>query len=131
MTVLHTFERNQVFTEDEGWLLFRIAAFGEAIGWTLLIAGIACQRFLIPGDTIPVQIAGQFHGVLFLAYALSAAGLYPTLRWSRKRAIIALLASIPPFGSLLFERWAYATRRHAQFQTYTYCIAFSLLSQRY
>lgn len=129
MSILHTFEHNHVFSEDEGWLLFRIAAFAEAIGWTLLITGIIYERYLMPGNDIPVQIAGQFHGVLFLTYTLAAVGLYPTLHWSRKRAVFALLASIPPYGSLLFEIWAHSLRRHAQFQAYSYCIALSLLSQ--
>src|SRR5215467_8859093 len=101
--LLRAFERNQVFREDEGWLLFRAAAIGEACGWSLLIIGIVCQRFILHGNPIPVQIAGQIHGMLFLAYAAAAIGLYPTLRWSRRRAVVALIASVPPYGSLLFE----------------------------
>ena len=127
--LLYAFEHNHVFTEDESWLLFRIAAFAEAFGWTLLISGIAIERYLVPGNTIPVMIAGQFHGVLFLSYALASVGLYPTLRWSRPKAFFALLASIPPYGSLLFEIWAHTMRRQAEFQTYSYCIALSLLGQ--
>ncbi|MFI5275567.1 MAG: DUF3817 domain-containing protein [Candidatus Saccharimonadales bacterium] len=129
MTLIHRFEHNQLFTEVESWLLFRIAAYAEAFGWTLLITGIAIERFLLPGNTIPVQIAGQIHGMLFLGYALASLGLYPTLRWSRKRACVALLASVPPYGSLLFELWAQSDRSHSQFQAYSYCIAYARLSQ--
>lgn len=129
LTFIRKFEHNQLFTEDESWMLFRISAYAEAFGWTLLITGIAIERYLIPGNTIPVQIAGQIHGTLFLGYAVASLGLYPTLRWSRKRACVALLASVPPYGSLLFELWAHSSRQHSQFQAYTSCIAYAVLSQ--
>jgi len=129
LAVIRRFEHNRLFTEDEGWMLFRIAAYAEAFGWTLLITGIAIERYLIPGNTIPVQIAGQIHGTLFLGYALAALGLYPTLRWSRKPALVALLASVPPYGSLLFELWACSSRQQSQFQAFSSCIAYAFLSQ--
>ena len=129
-SLLRKFEHNRVFTEDESWLLFRIAAIAEACGWTLLITGIALEKFIIPGNTIPVMIAGQFHGVLFLSYALASIGLYPTLRWSRQKALFALLASVPPYGSLMFEMWAQAMRRHSEFQAYSYCVALALLTEQ-
>jgi integral membrane protein len=130
IALLDKFERNRIFTEDEGWMLFRLAAIGEACGWTMLISGVATERYLLPGNNIPVLIAGQFHGMLFLLYALTAVGLYPTLRWSRKRAIVALLASVPPYGSLLFEQWAQYMRNDARFRTYSYCVALAALSEK-
>jgi integral membrane protein len=124
------FEDNNVFTETEGWMLFRLAAIGEACGWTMLIFGIIWQRYITPGNAIPVQIAGHIHGVLFLLYALAAVGLYPTLRWSRWRALAALLASVPPYGSLIFEQWAWHKRRSSEFKTYSCCIALALLDEK-
>jgi integral membrane protein len=126
-SLLIKFENNRTFTEGESWMLFRLTAIAEACGWTLLITGIALERYVLHGNTIPVLIAGQFHGVLFLSYALSSVGLYPTLRWSRKRAFIALLASIPPYGSLIFEWWARSSYQRDRFNAYTCCIALSLL----
>lgn len=107
---LKKFEENKVFTEDEAWFLFRIAAIAEAVGWTLLIAGIGLTRFVVHNQ-IPVQLAGRFHGMLFLLYMLAAVGLYPALRWPRWKAFIALLASVPPYGSLIFELWASSRRK--------------------
>ena len=130
LALVRKFEGNRVFSENEGWMLFRLAAFGEAAGWTLLICGIACERYILPGNQIPVFIAGRIHGMLFLLYALAAIGLYPALRWSRRRAFVALLASVPPYGSLLFEQWAHHARRGAQFRTYSYCIALATLSEK-
>ncbi len=121
------FEHNQVFSESEGWLLFKIAAIAEACGWTLLIAGIAISKYLMHGNQGPVIIAGQFHGVLFLSYAVASVGLYPTLRWSRKRACIALLASIPPYGSLAFEWWAQMKHNQEQFSAMTCSLTLAAL----
>lgn len=121
------FEHNQVFSESEGWLLFKIAAIAEACGWTFLIAGISISKYLMHGNQVPVIIAGQFHGVLFLSYAVASVGLYPTLRWSRKRACIALLASIPPYSSLAFEWWAHMKYNQEQFRTMTYSLTLAAL----
>jgi integral membrane protein len=110
--LLKKFETNKVFTEAEGWFLFRVAAIAEAVGWSLLITGIGLTRYVVHNQ-IPVQIAGQFHGLLFLAYVLAAVGLYPALRWSRPKAFVALLASVLPYGSLLFELWASSKRKRA------------------
>jgi integral membrane protein len=117
--LLRKFERNRVFTEEEAWSLFRLAAIGEACGWGLLILGILWEHFGLPGAHLPVYFAGRAHGMLFLLYMLAAVGLYPNLGWSRKRAFVALVASVPPFGSLLFEQWAELIRNRAQFRTYS------------
>lgn len=127
-SLLRKFERNQVFSETDSWMLFRLAAVAEACGWTMLIAGIGCERYILPGNDTPVLLAGKIHGMLFLLYALAAAGLYPTLHWSRKRALLALLASVPPYGSLLFEQWASHARRSAQMRNCRYCLALAVLS---
>lgn len=122
------FEHNRAFTEADSWMLFRLAAIAEACGWTMLVAGILCERYILPGNSIPVTIAGKIHGMLFLLYMLASVGLYPTLRWSRKRAFVALLASVPPYGSLVFEQWAHHVRRHEQFRNYRYCVALAVLN---
>lgn len=127
-SLLIKFERNQIFTEDEGWLLFKIAAIAEACGWTLLITGITISRYLMHGNRASVIIAGQMHGVLFISYAVASVGLYPAMHWSRKRAFVALLASVPPYGSLAFEWWAQSERRREQFSAMTCSLALAALS---
>ena len=117
-TLLQKLERLQPFTDQEAWTLFKLAAVGEAVGWSLLIAGILCQRFITPGNNDAVLIAGQIHGTIFLIYLAAVVVLYSSLHWSRKRTIVAGLASIPPYGSLLFEQWAAHQRRSAALQTY-------------
>ena len=116
---LNKFESNQVFTEDEAWMLFKIAAFSEAIGWTILIIGIVISTYIDPSTKIPLLLAGRTHGMLFFAYALAAISLYPNLKWSRTKSFIALLASVPPYGSLMFEIWANSVRSNQRLQTYS------------
>ena len=112
------FEAARPLTDAEAWLLYRIAAFAEAVGWTLLIAGILIQRYLTPGNNTAVLIAGNIHGTIYLCYFVAALGLYPSLGWSRWRGLGAMIAGIPPYGSLLFELWE-AHRRHAHgFKSY-------------
>ena len=126
--ILSDFEHNQLFTEEESWMLFKLAAIAEAVGWTLLLLGIYLSRFIFPGNQIPVQFAGHVHGILFLLYALAALGLYPTMHASRRFAFVALLASVPPYGSILFEQWAVRRRSSNQFTTYRHCVLLHVLS---
>lgn len=111
MNWLIKYEKFKPFTPLESWGLFRLAAFGEAIGWTLLIIGILINKYIFPGG-IAVQIAGQFHGTLFLIYITAVIILYPSQSWGRKRTIIAGLASVPPYGSLAFEMWESRRRKN-------------------
>jgi len=130
LALLNRFENNKVFSEEESWLLFRIAAIAEACGWTLLILGIGIEKYILPGNNTSVLLAGRTHGMLFIAYALAAIGLYPTLLWSRKKAFIALLASVPPYGSLMFEQWAKHVRETSYLKTYSRCLLLNLAFQQ-
>jgi integral membrane protein len=100
------YEQFTPFTENEAWGLYRIAAFAEAVGWSLLIIGILLGKYVFVGSAMPVQLAGRIHGTLFLLYIAAAILLYPSQGWSRKRTIIAAVVSVPPYGSLIFEQWA-------------------------
>jgi integral membrane protein len=115
------------FTEQEAWTLFKLAAITEACGWTLLITGILVSRYLTPGSNIAVLLAGRTHGVLFLIYILAVLLLSPSLRWSWPRTIVASAASVPPYGSLLFELWAAETRRHTRYQRLNGLLAYHAL----
>lgn len=112
------FEAARPFTETEAWALFRIAAFGEAIGWTLLIAGILIKRYVMHGDQTAVTIGGRLHGMLFVVYVAAPLVLYPSLGWSRWRALFSLAASVPPYGTLVIEQWAAYKRRNNGFRSY-------------
>ena len=108
---LSKLEATQPFTETQAWTLYRIIALSEAFGWTLLISGILIRHFKLPGYAIAVPIAGQIHGTIFLIYFGVLITAYSSLRWSRKKFIVAILAGIPPYGSLLFEQLEARKRR--------------------
>jgi integral membrane protein len=101
----------QFFTDREAWTYFRIAAFGEAIGWTSLISGITISRYVMPGSNTAVDIAGQFHGTIFLIYIVSVFAFCSSLHWTKRQTLIAALASIPPYGTLIFEKYMAHRRR--------------------
>jgi len=115
--LLQRYEKVKLFSDREAWLLFRLAAWAEAAGWTLLIAGLLLKHFVFKGNDAPVLIAGQIHGTFFLIYLAACTVLYPSLGWSRWKATLAVAASVPPYGSLAFEQWCAYRRSHARQQT--------------
>jgi integral membrane protein len=123
--LLENYKRFTPFTNQEAWLLFKLAAWGEAVGWTLLISGIICGKVI--DNNIPVLIVGQIHGILFLAYITAAVILSPSLRWRYHRTLIAGLCAVPPYGSLLFELWVAHDRRKNQFHIFSSSIFYRLL----
>lgn len=123
---LNKFEQNQVFTEEEAWMLFKITAYGEAIGWTILIIGIVITKFITPNSNVALLLAGRIHGLLFIVYGLSSILLYPSLKWSKRKSFTALLASVPPYGSLVFEKWASYIRKNSDFTSLYSCILLTL-----
>lgn len=125
--ILKKLESLRPFTEKEAWTLFRLAAISEAIGWTLLISGILIVRYVTPGNNDAVIIAGQIHGMIFLTYIVAVGVLYSSLDWSRKRTIIAGLASVPPYGSLIFEQWAAYKRRGTALKNYREVIVHAII----
>lgn len=125
---IQRFERARPFTESEAWLLFRIAAVAEACGWTLLIIGILINPHVSPHTSTALILAGRTHGMLFVIYCLASLGLYPSLGWSRWRALFALAFSVPPYGTLVFERWASATRHNSGFRTYRQFLLYNVIA---
>jgi integral membrane protein len=63
------------------------------------------------GSNTAVDIAGQVHGTIFLIYIVSVFVFCASLRWTRRQTVIAALASIPPYGTLVFEKYM-AHKRH-------------------
>lgn len=92
------------FTDKEAWMLFRLAAFTEAIGWTLLIGAIIYRSFSLPLADIFVSIAGTVHGVFFGLYFLFVLITARSMAWGPRQIISALLAGMPPYASLVFEQ---------------------------
>jgi integral membrane protein len=123
-------ESAQFFTDREAWNLFRLAAFGEAFGWTLLISSLVFKHYITPGNNIPVDIAGQVHGTIFLVYIAAVIILHPSLGWSPKRTLIAGLVSVPPYGTLVFEQWAAHQRHKEAFSSYRQLVVRGIIAHK-
>jgi integral membrane protein len=89
---------------------FRIVAVAEAISWLGLLIGMLF-KYAFAHNAVGVHIFGPIHGVVFVSYVLVALLVRSPLRWNSRTTLVALLASIPPFGSLVFEQWAQRTGR--------------------
>jgi integral membrane protein len=83
--------------------LFKTAAIAEAVSWAGLLIGMFFKRVLDVGE-LGVQIFGPIHGAMFLLYVLSVLLVRGPLGWNLGRTMVGLLAAIPPFATIWFER---------------------------
>ena len=58
-----------------------------------------------------VRVFGMVHGVVFIAYCLTTVLVAVDQRWSRGRSLLTLLASVPPFFTVLGRPLRRAGRR--------------------
>lgn len=84
---------------------FRAAAFAEAATWLALLVAMAVKH-LGSGSELGVQVVGPVHGVVVLGYVAMILAVAPRLRWDSRTTSLAVLASVPPLGTVVFETWA-------------------------
>ncbi|MFF0657371.1 DUF3817 domain-containing protein [Micromonospora tulbaghiae] len=90
----------------DGWIrAFVVAAFAEGCSWAALLAGMAV-KYGPPGNEIGVKIFGPIHGALFVVYGLLTLVVAVRRRWTLVQTGLALASAVPPFATVLFERWA-------------------------
>ncbi|MFD5829078.1 DUF3817 domain-containing protein [Lentzea sp. NPDC060358] len=89
---------------------FRIFALAEAISWAGLLLGMFF-KYVVVQNEIGVKIFGPIHGAVFVAFILVTLMARDPLKWDVRTLVIGLLSSIPPFGTVIFERWAAKTGR--------------------
>lgn len=86
-------------------LWFRAIAFAEACSWLGLLIGMYLKY--VPETTeAGVKIFGPIHGTIFLAYLLVTFTARSTFGWSLRTTALALVSSIPPFATAVFEVFA-------------------------
>lgn len=83
---------------------FRLVAVLEAFSWAGLLVAMFFKYALDMEGGVPVM--GPIHGAAFVAYLIVTLLTMTALRWNAKITVLALVASVPPFGSIIFERWA-------------------------
>lgn len=84
---------------------FRFIAVLEAISWVFLIVGMVFKR--LPEPVLwPVKVFGMTHGIIFVLFVIAAIMAARELGWNALTTVLALVSSIPPFCTVVFEIWA-------------------------
>lgn len=91
---------------------FRIVAIAEALSWLGLLIGMFF-KYIVVHDPIGVKIMGPIHGALFVAYIVCTLDAMTQLKKSPGVMLIGLVAAVPPFTTLWFERWVLRDHRAA------------------
>ena len=102
--IAHTYHRMHWFSDADAWLLFRLAAAIEAVGWTLLISAIIARKMAMPGADIMVSMAGTLHGVFFLVFFVILLVTARSMAWGPWRVIGGFISGNVPFMSVVFAR---------------------------
>ena len=83
--------------------LFRYTGWLEGISFLGLL-GIAMPLKYAYGMPEAVSVVGMAHGVLFMVYVALAFGLSDQENWPRRKLGYAVLASVLPLGTFVFDR---------------------------
>ena len=84
-------------------LLFRSVAIAETITWALLIAGMLMKYMFEVGE-IGVQVGGFLHGLVFIAFGLTALLVGVNQHWDLRLTAIAMVTAIVPFATVPLDR---------------------------
>ena len=82
---------------------FRKVALFEGISLIVLL-GIAMPLKYIWDQPEAVRIVGWIHGILFIFYIWILLQIWIGKSWPFKRVTIAVIASLVPFGTIVFDR---------------------------
>ena len=80
----------------------RFFAILEAISWVFLL-GVGMPMKYMMDIPEPNKVFGMIHGLLFILYCLYVYIVSQEFSWKWKTTALALLASIPPFGTVLAD----------------------------
>jgi integral membrane protein len=88
-------------------LLYRTVAIAEAITWTLLIGGMLLKYVFAPGEfgDAAVRVGGFVHGLVFLAYGITAVLVGVNQHWRPRVTLVALATAVVPYATIPFDRW--------------------------
>lgn len=86
-------------------VLFRRVAVAEAVTWALLLSGMFL-KYVTETTELAVSVFGMVHGVVFVAYCVSAVLVAVDQRWSAGRTLLGLASAVPPFLTVWFDRYA-------------------------
>ncbi|SHJ15074.1 integral membrane protein [Hymenobacter daecheongensis DSM 21074] len=81
----------------------RAVGFLEGVSFLVLL-GIAMPLKYAAGLPEAVRVVGMAHGVLFVLYVLLVVQVSLELGWSWRKALLALVVSVVPFGTFWAEK---------------------------
>ncbi|AYN67137.1 DUF3817 domain-containing protein [Euzebyella marina] len=83
--------------------VFRLTAILEGISYLALFAVTMPLKYMadIP---LPNKYVGYAHGILFIAYVILAIVFWFERKWSIKKGIVLLLASLLPFATFYVDQ---------------------------
>ena len=84
--------------------VFVAVAVAEALSWVGLLSGMYAKYLTEAGD-LGVRVFGPVHGGIFVLYVLLTLVLARRYRWSLATTALGLASSVPPFATVVFERW--------------------------
>lgn len=91
--------------------IFTVTATIEAFTWLGLLIGM-WFKYGGADNEIGVKIFGPIHGAVFVAYLLATVAVALDRKWPLFwTTSLAFMAAVPPFTTLIFERWATKTGR--------------------
>jgi integral membrane protein len=83
--------------------LFKYIAIIEGLSFIVILAITMPLKYMMDMP-MPNKVAGMLHGVLFIAYVYGVFIVKDKLKWDRRSVIIALVASVIPFGTFYVDR---------------------------
>ena len=84
--------------------LYQALATAEMITWAGLITAMTL-RYGFGNDVEWFFVAGLSHGIVFLAYGLTALVIGINLRWGFGLSVLAVVMAIVPFATVPLDRW--------------------------
>jgi integral membrane protein len=81
----------------------RAVGFLEGISFLVLL-GIAMPLKYLMGLPAAVRLVGMAHGVLFVLYVLLVLQVSIARSWTWRKALLALVVSVVPFGTFWAEK---------------------------
>lgn len=108
--VRRVYDKTHWFSDTDAWMLFRLAAFAEALTWAMLISSILARNAGWVGGEIAVSMAGTVHGVMLLVYLTFVGMLARSMEWGLGRIFMGVVVGNIPFATIVFERLLRAYR---------------------
>lgn len=83
--------------------LFRGIGFFEGASFLLLLC-IAMPLKYLAGLPEAVRVVGMAHGLLFIAYIMTAHYVASERNWPFKKVLMVYLAAVLPLGTFVFDK---------------------------